>query len=737
MNDMLNSALDYANQGLAVFPCKRGSKAPAVAHGFKDATTDVAQIKEWWTSHPEWNVAIATGEVSGGLVVIDVDMHGDSRAFEFIRNWEEEHGALKKTWITKTGTGGRHILYKGDNNLRNTTNADISIDVRATGGYIVAPPSIHPNKTAYSWYKKEGDIAEIDESVYEFLEAISKRNDFTKALVIPDKINKGARNDTLFRYCCSLQRQGWSNGDIWKKLNKLSEENCTEPCDNAELLKIFNSSLKYPKGTPAEGLERNNKKEVVDTLGNIVKILEAGVWFAGHFYYDERAFRNKVILPLPWDDGKGERMLEDVDYVQLRHMLEHMQNPLNDGEILTLKAKEKNIIDAIVKVSHDHRRNPLTEYLDSLEWDGVSRLDTLLSDTLGVARTDYSKNVMRLFALGAVSRAYNPGTKFDYIPVLVGSQGIGKSEFVKRLCPKAEWYLDNLTTMEGDQAIEKLENKWIVEVAELANLRRDKIESVKAFITQTQDTYRPKYARNAENRPRGVVFMGTTNSTTFLTDPTGNRRWLPLECGIEPRSVSLWNGKTTKEYFEQVWAEAVDIFKSQDISLVLDPALEADAECTRAKYTTEDPRLGIVEVYLAKRLENYTRVTKGCGDPQELRVCLKEIAIEALDCKDERLYNFNDIKALVEKIPNWQFHSERKVCETYGRQRYFAPLSLNEQIKDEVFELEKEQEKAVLMMNEKLNNKSTEEQNSEMINYLLKLAEERPSLIREIMGEEV
>ena len=107
-----------------------------------------------------------------------------------------------------------------------------------------------------------------------------------------------------------------------------------------------------------------------------------------------------------------------------------------------------------------------------------------------------------------------------------------QSEFVKRLCPKPEWYLDNLTTMEGDQAIEKLENKWIVEVAELANLRRDKIETVKAFITQTQDTYRPKYARNAENRPRGAVFMGTTNSTTFLTDPTGNRRWLPLECGV-------------------------------------------------------------------------------------------------------------------------------------------------------------------------------------------------------------
>ena len=281
---------------------------------------------------------------------------------------------------------------------------------------------------------------------------------------------------------------------------------------------------------------------------------------------------------------------------------------------------------------------------------------------------------MRLFVLGAVSRAYHPGTKFDYIPVLVGSQGIGKSEFVKRLCPKTEWYLDNLTTMEGDQAIEKLENKWIVEVAELANLRRDKIETVKAFITQTQDTYRPKYARNAENRPRGAVFMGTTNSTTFLTDPTGNRRWLPLECGVAKPQMSLWNGKETLYEFEQVWAEAVDIFKSQDFTLVLGKE-EADvAEKVRSKFTSDDPRIGVIEQYLEQQIKEHAKLTPQQQAENELRVCTKQIAVEALQLQDDKAYRFNEIKAIVEMFPNWKYHQNKKQCGEYGQQRYFSPV---------------------------------------------------------------
>ena len=234
--------------------------------------------------------------------------------------------------------------------------------------------------------------------------------------------------------------------------------------------------------------------------------------------------------------------------------------------------------------------------------------------------------------------------------------------------------------MEGDQAIEKLENKWIVEVAELANLRRDKIETVKAFITQTQDTYRPKYARNAENRPRGAVFMGTTNSTTFLTDPTGNRRWLPLECGVAKPTYSLWNGKETLYEFEQVWAEAVDIFKAQDFSLVLSPEEAKVAEIMRSKYTSDDPRLGIVEAYLARRLEEYKRLTHD-GDVSDLRVCTKEIAVKALDLQDSKAYVFNEIKAMVETLPDWEYHQNKKLCEGYGQQRYFS--SVLQQTEDE------------------------------------------------------
>ena len=672
---MLNSALEYIEQGFSVFPCKAKSKTPATNHGFKDATTDRDQVIEWWTQHPEWNVAIATGDKSDGLIVIDLDMHGDTRAFDFIKRYEEECGALPKTWVSKTGSGGKHILYKGDTTVRNSSNSEIAIDVRATGGYIIAPPSIHPNETFYEWEQKEGDVATATPDVYLFLTAISKKKDNPKNFVLPNQISQGGRNEMMFKYCCSLQAKGVDDETMWEQMQKVNAEKCSPMLNDGELKKILGSvTTHYPKGTPSGDFVKN-RQGYTDCLQNLVTILENDNRYAGRFYYDERAFRNKVILPLPWEDqGRGERMLSDVDYVQMRYDFEHITNPKDSSETLNLHCKEKNIVDAVCKVCFDHRRNPLVEYLDHLEWDGVPRIDKLLHFYLGVPLTSYSSQVIRLFVLGAVCRAYHPGTKFDYIPVLVGSQGIGKSEFVKRLCPKPEWYLDNLTTMEGDQAIEKLENKWIVEVAELANLRRDKIESVKAFITQTQDTYRPKYARNAENRPRGAVFMGTTNSTTFLTDPTGNRRWLPLECGKYKPVKSLWNGKETFYEFEQVWAEAVDIFKSQDFTLVLSESESETAEAIRSKFTSDDPRIGVIEQYLEQQIEEHKRHTPEFQAENELRVCTKQIAVEALQLQDDKAYRFNEIKAIVEMFPNWKYHQNKKQCGEYGQQRYFSPV---------------------------------------------------------------
>ena len=147
------AALFYAQQGLAVFPLKPRSKQPATNTGFKAATTDPDRIAEWWDQHPDSNVGIATGKVSGGLVVIDLDIDEDKgkNGYEVLKDWQREHGALQETAMVITGRGGYHYYYRDSGTWRNRTGLYEGVDIRGDGGYVVAPPSVHENGRRYEW----------------------------------------------------------------------------------------------------------------------------------------------------------------------------------------------------------------------------------------------------------------------------------------------------------------------------------------------------------------------------------------------------------------------------------------------------------------------------------------------------------------------------------------------------------------------------------------------------------
>ena len=202
--------------------------------------------------------------------------------------------------------------------------------------------------------------------------------------------------------------------------------------------------------------------------------------------------------------------------------------------------------------------------MESLIWDQKPHIENLLPDFLGVAKSRYSVESMKLFMLGAINRAYHPGCKFDYMLVLVGEQGAGKSTFFKLLAGRDEWYNDNFNTIDGDKAAEKLRGMWIVELAELLAVKKaQQVESIKAFITSTVDTYRPPYGRRTEQRPRVCVFAGTTNSSHFLTDRTGNRRYLPLLVNKRAAKRSMFEQPDkVAEEFRQAWAEAFHIYRT-------------------------------------------------------------------------------------------------------------------------------------------------------------------------------
>ena len=680
MSELGDAALDYVSRGWAVFPLVEGQKTPACENGFKDATTDPEQVEMAWSVRPMMNVGIATGDASGGLVVLDFDVDPDKGedGIATLRAWEIAHGELPETVQAVTGRGGLHMFYRTREHIGCSINSDAGVDVRGNGGYVVAPPSIHPNGTPYAWENDPDDyeVAEADGNVLAFIRSIQPERT-GRRFELPKEIKGGSRNDTLMRYACSMQARGDDDVLILSALEAANKLKCKPPLPSAEVEAIVKSiTERYGKGE-AKTLEARPRVTFMlsknggpqQTIENCTRALAADPSLAGRFFYDVRSFTKMVTLPLPWDDGAGMRPIGDADYCGLAAYLEREHG---------LYSKQK-AIDAVVNVSMQNKRNPVAEWLDSLKWDGEPRVDTLLPCFLGCDPSDYNTAVMRLLMQGAVARAYEPGAKFDYMPVLIGAQGIGKSMFLRRLGHESAWYCDNFNTVDGDAAAEKLRGMWICEMAELLATKKQRdVESIKAFLTSTVDTIRPKYARETEQRPRACVFCGTTNDAAFLTDTTGNRRFLPVECGKFDAPMSLF-ADGVDDYFSQVWAEAVHVYKRDRPPLVLDARLQSYALEKQDEYTEDDPRVGMIQAYLDDRLSNER--DKAGFDPMDVRVCVQELVEHALGDAYARQANsrflINEVHKLMQsKIRGWvkypMSHGKAR-CDGYGVQRCYIP----------------------------------------------------------------
>lgn len=260
------------------------------------------------------------------------------------------------------------------------------------------------------------------------------------------------------------------------------------------------------------------------------------------------------------------------------------------------------IKEALTAVTAERMYHPIKEYFNALpEWDGVRRVDTLLIDYLGAEDNGYSRAIIRKALVAAVARLFEPGKKFDSVLILNGPQGMGKSTFFSRLGQK--WFSDSLTIsdMRDKAGPEKLQGYWILELGELAGMKKTDVETVKSFITRTDDKYRASYGFNVESHPRQCIIVGSTNSESgFLRDITGNRRFWPVRV----------SGESTKKPWEltdidQIWAEALQIYKNgEDLFLKGDEAQMAISAQVDAMET--DDREGLVRGYLDRLLpENW------------------------------------------------------------------------------------------------------------------------------------
>lgn len=386
---------------------------------------------------------------------------------------------------------------------------------------------------------------------------------------------------------------------------------------------------------------------------NFCRVLEGDSRISGSICYNELAHRRWVRGQLPWEPEMVDRPWTDSDEAWLRRWM-----------WVHYKLKGKDDLDDAVQIAQSLITiNPVREYLDSLEWDGKSRISTMLSDYLGADLSKYNAAVLRVFLLGAVARIYRPGTKFDYCMILTGPQGCGKSTFLSRLAIKPEWFNDGLSTMSGDKSrtVEQLSGRFIIELGELAALKRTSdIESVKQFITATFDVHRAPYARYEEQRPRMCVFAGTTNSNSFLVDKTGGRRFLPIEVGQRKTKRSLFD-KFCAGDFDQLWAEAVSIYKSGEYSLTLDKDMEIEAEERREGYQEEDAREGIIQEWLDT-----------CGKDLVCVPMIYEEALGELGRPTRRISNeLHEIMRSKKIIHGWSLHPNkngRTRCGKFGLQ---------------------------------------------------------------------
>ncbi|MBO7276063.1 MAG: hypothetical protein J6V15_06810 [Clostridia bacterium] len=420
----------------------------------------------------------------------------------------------------------------------------------------------------------------------------------------------------------------------------------------------------------ATKLRYTEKGALAQTIENVVLILQNDPKLAGCLAFNEMDHNIVVRKALPWRKVKGISQWVDADDAALRYYLERVYN---------LSGKDR-IFDAVNVVAQQAAFHPVRDYLDGCTWDGVPRVDTLLIDYLGADDNEYTRAVTRKTLVAAVARVFKPGCKFDYMLTIRGRQGLGKSALISKL--GGQWFSDTFTTMQGKEAYEQVMGVWILEVGELAGMRKAEAETIKLYVSKTTDRYRPAYGRRLQEVPRQCIFIGTTNEQTFLRDTTGNRRFWVVDTPNSP-ALDMWDELTT-EMVRLIWAEAVEIYKKGE-KLYLPRELERIARQVQESYEEENPKAGIVAAYLDRllpedwdTLDLYSRrawLENGQeGTVQRTAVCTLEIWAEALGGNPDKMdrYASKEIRDIMAGLDNWQHQgAERPTFKLYGRQRYF------------------------------------------------------------------
>lgn len=424
-----------------------------------------------------------------------------------------------------------------------------------------------------------------------------------------------------------------------------------------------------PKGTPVnlddvrqmlmykveydkDGNEKSRK--LIQSVKNFEIALDNDGRLKGKIKFDEFSQQTYLMGNTPWETSRNNyRAWSSFDDSALFAILQsdYGLNSRND------------YFDALKNVAMRNRFHPVRDLLNSLKWDGQGHIRGLLPDYLGAEDTEYTYQVWRLWMLGAVARIFQPGCKFDYTVIFQGRQGLGKSTFLQLMALNDGWFNDSLDSLDSDKAAQSLMGSWIIELAELKSLARTAggVDSVKRFLTATQDKYRVPYERRADIFLRQSVFAGTTNKSDFLQDETGNRRFLIVQTGAHEPKKNLFDPEAMND-IKAAWAEAVHIYKTEKPKLLLPESCRKQAEELQAESMSDDGKIGIIQEYLSDKH----------------RTCAIEIWQKALGEQGRPAkWQASEISNIILSLPEWERIPNPTKFGEYGSQRGFQKKTTN------------------------------------------------------------
>jgi predicted P-loop ATPase len=294
------------------------------------------------------------------------------------------------------------------------------------------------------------------------------------------------------------------------------------------------------------------KKDAVQpVLANVVTVLTNEPSWVGLLAFDELRQSILTTRSPAWDLDEAPEPLPAGEWTQT-----------DDARLVCWLIRHEHldvsaalVRDAVDVVARQRTFHPVRDYLKALTWDGVSRIESWLTDYLGVRPSNYSACVGRMFLISAVARAIQPGCKVDTMPILEGPQGALKSTAVRVLFG-AEYVSDTPINFEDKDRFVALRGRWCIEMAELDGLDKGDINRIKSYLSSAQDDFRPPYGRYMARFPRQCVFFGTVNGSDYLRDPTGGRRFWPVRVAqTKPIDVDALARDR-----DQLWAEAMSYY---------------------------------------------------------------------------------------------------------------------------------------------------------------------------------